>query len=77
MSEEETVEVTFKVPKRIIDFLEDVEYFEWDTNDIWLAAVKIFIDAELSNMDHNEEKRLKEKHGDVAAWSCRIRKTLV
>jgi len=77
MSKEETVEVTFKVPKRIIDFLEDVEYFEWDKNDIWLAAVKVFIDAELSNIDCDQERKLKEKHGDVAAWSYRIHKTLI
>jgi len=40
MSEKETVEATFKLPKRLWDLLENENYFGWKKKDFYVAAVK-------------------------------------
>jgi len=45
MSEKETVEVTFKLPKRLLDLLENENYFGLKKKDFYVAAVKTMMHA--------------------------------
>lgn len=49
MSEEETVEMTIKVPKKLIDMLEAENYFGWKKESFWVAATKTLISCEMSD----------------------------
>ena len=63
---EETVEITVKVPKRFIQFLEDQRYFGQTREEWILNAVKSMISGYASNMSVNELRKLEKKYGDAA-----------
>jgi len=64
---EETVEVTVKVPKKFMQFLEDQKYFGQTREEWLLNAVKCMISGHAGNMDIDTLERLKRKYGDVAS----------
>lgn len=59
----EYVEVTVKVPKPLMEMLEQEHYFGWNRQDFFVAAVKTRISCEMSEMDMKEAKALKAKYG--------------
>ena len=63
MSETETVEVTFKIPKHLLNVLEQEEYFGWSKQDFYVAATQSIIGAELTAMPFDEMKKVVKKHG--------------
>ena len=63
MSEEETVEVTIKVPKRLMQIIENENYFGWKKEDFWVASTKRSISCEVNAMDFEEITKFYEKYG--------------
>lgn len=64
MSEEiEYVEVTVKVPKRLMEMLEAENYFGWKKEDFFSTAVKTRISCEINELDIDELNRIHEKYG--------------
>jgi hypothetical protein len=59
----EIVEVTAKIPKRILNVLEQENYFGWSKQDFWTAAAQSLISSELTEMDADEREAIIEKHG--------------
>jgi hypothetical protein len=77
MSEKETVEVTVKIPKRLMDVLEQEDYFGWSKQDFFVVAVQRGIGCELSDMPFDEMKRLEAKYGDIDEVSYTTKKVCV
>ena len=73
MSKEETVEVTIRIPKRLMDLLEAENYFTWRKEDFWIAAIKDCISCELSEMSIDEYTRLKNKYGKGIDQAASVR----
>ena len=73
MSKEETVEVTIRVPKKLMDILEAEDYFSWRKEDFWIAAIKDCISCELSEMSNDEYSRLKSKYGEKIDQAATVR----
>jgi len=73
MTKEETVEVTIKVPKKPMKILEAEDYFGWQKNHFWIAAIKDCISCELSEMDSDEISKLKEKYGEEIDQAASVR----
>lgn len=63
MSKEENVEVTVKVPKRLMQMLEGENYFGWTRDKFFTSAVKHGVSFEISRLDVNEASRLEDKYG--------------
>jgi len=63
MSEKETVEVTIKVPKSLMDLLEEQNYFGWEKEDFFKMAIKSGISITVDEMTYDEIKRFNEKYG--------------
>ena len=63
MSEKETVEVTVKIPKRLMDVLEQEDYFGWSKQDFFVVAVQRGIGCEMSAMQFDDVKKLETKYG--------------
>ena len=77
MSKEEYVQLTIKVPKRLIQVLEDENYFGWNKEDFFVAAIKDGISCELSELDIDEVRRIHKKYGeDVDTKAVRIVKLI-
>ena len=68
MSKQETVEVKVKIPKGLIEFLEEQHYFGWNKEIFFDAAARSLIGAEMAEMqideEHELEKQMKAKYGD-------------
>lgn len=64
MSKEETVEVTFRLPKWLFDLLEKEDYLGWNKEHFFVAAARHVISGELSEMEPQEAKKLKAKYGE-------------
>ena len=64
MSKQEYVEVTVKIPKRLMDMLGAEDYFGWSKEDFFIVAVKRSISCELGELDWDEEKELEAKYGE-------------
>ena len=64
MSEQETLEVTIKVPKRLMRLLEAENYFGWKKEDFLVAAIIRSIDIEIHDLDYRKEEKLLEKYGE-------------
>jgi len=74
---EEYVEVTVKVPKRLMELLEDQEYFGWNKDDFFTVATHRSIDCELSEMDVTESECIEKKFGhEVNVWAFTVHKKL-
>jgi len=63
MSEEETVEVTIKVPKSLMDLLEEQNYFGWTKEEFFKTAIKSCIDITVNELTWDENQRFYEKYG--------------
>jgi len=59
MSKEETVEIAVKVPKRLIEFLEEQGYFNWEKQDFFEAAIRSQISNEMCLLDFDEMHKLE------------------
>lgn len=66
MVKEETMEVTLKlkVPKRLMDLIEEQNYFDWSKEDFWVSAAKHLVGGELSRMEFGEMEKLYERYGE-------------
>jgi len=73
----ELVEVTVKIPKRLLDVLEQEDYFGWSKQDFFIVAVQRGIGCEISEMHIDEVQRLHAKHGDIDTVSYNIKKVCV
>ena len=62
MSEKELVEVTFKLPKKLLDVLENEKYFGWSKQDFFVAATQRSISCEINSMDIDDITKLKKKY---------------
>ena len=62
MSETELVEVTFKIPKKLLDVLENEKYFGWSKQDFFVAATQRSISCEITSMDFDDMKELEKKY---------------
>lgn len=77
MSEKEYVEVTVKVPKRLIALLEDQNYFGWAKEEYFTACMMRGTDCELNELDITEAQRLEKKYGhDVSVLSFTVHQKL-
>ena len=63
MSKKESVEVTVKIPKRLLDVLEQEEYFGWRINDFFVASIIRSISCEVNSMDIDDVRALEAKYG--------------
>ena len=61
---EEYVELTIRVPKRLMDMLEQENYFGWSKEDFFVVAVKRGISCEVNDMDIDELSKFREKYGE-------------
>ncbi len=59
----ETVELTIRIPKRLMDVLEQEDYFGWSKEDFFVVAVQRGIGCEMSAMDFDDMKKLETKYG--------------
>jgi len=64
MSNQETVELTIKVPKCLIDLLENEHYFKFDRAYFWEAMIRSFCGVIVGNMHYTEEAKFYEKYGN-------------
>jgi len=64
MSEKETVEVTVKVPKRLMELIREANYFGWSKQDFFVAAMKFGVSSCIYDMASDEEEKLTRKYGD-------------
>ena len=60
--ETELVEVTFKIPKKLLDVLENEKYFGWSKQDFFVAATQRSISIEITSKDIDEVEKLKKKY---------------
>ena len=67
---QETVEVTIKVPKHIMKILENEKYLGWRKNDFYVASIIANISCEASAMDFNKMKALETKYGKHLGSVC-------
>lgn len=74
----ELVEVTVKIPKRLLDVLEQEDYFGWNKQDFFVAAIKRCISCEVEDISYAESGRLEKKYGfDPGLVEFSTKKTLV
>ena len=64
MSKEETVEVTVKVPKRLMDMIEKEAYFGWAKEDFFVVAARSLVSGELAEMPLDKARELEAKYGE-------------
>ena len=62
MSKTELVEVTFKIPKKLLDVLENEKYFGWSKQDFFVAATQRSISIEMNSLHFDEMFALKKKY---------------
>ena len=60
---EEYVEVTTKVPKRLMQFLEDQDYLGWSKEEFFTMCVKRGVDCEISELDIDVVIGFERKYG--------------
>jgi len=60
---EETVKVTFRLPKRLMKILENENYFDWNKDHFFVAATISFISCNLSEIDYDKVIKLYRKYG--------------
>lgn len=77
MSKTELVEVIVKIPKRLMDALEQEDYFGWSKEDFFIVAVQRGIGCELTAMDFDKMQKLYKKHGDIDTVSYTTKKVCV
>ena len=63
MSETETVEVTIKIPKKLMNVLEQENHFGWVKNDFYVASVIRSVSCEVNAMHYDKMKSLEAKYG--------------
>lgn len=63
MSEKETVEVTLKLPQKIVDTIEDLKYYGWSRNEFFEQAVRNYLSCCTNNLELDECNRIEQKYG--------------
>ena len=58
----ELVEVTFKIPKKLLDVLENEKYFGWSKQDFFVAATQSSISIEITSMHFDKMFALQKKY---------------
>ena len=58
----ETIELTIRIPKRLMDVLEQEEYFGWSKQDFFVAATQGHISCEMNSMHFEKMFALKKKY---------------
>jgi len=76
MSKEETVEVTVRVSKRLMDLLEDINYFGWQKDDFFSACVVRGTDCEINDMEIDKAQALEAKHHWTPALTIKMTKQM-
>ena len=63
---EEMVEVTIKlkVPKRLMQLIEERKYFGWKKKDFFLNAIRSIVGAEISEMPGHDSGEIYAKYGE-------------
>ena len=63
---EEMVEVTIKlrVPKRLMQLIEEQNYFGWNKEDFFVSAMRNIVSAELSEKTPHALHRIYAKYGE-------------
>jgi hypothetical protein len=59
----ETLTVTVRVPKNLMDLVRDRGYFGYGYEQFFVNAIRGMVSGELSHMPSEEEKRLKKRFG--------------
>jgi hypothetical protein len=59
----ETLTVTLRVPKNLMDLVRDQKYFGYGYEQFFVNAIRGMVSSELSRMTSEEEKRLKKRFG--------------
>jgi hypothetical protein len=59
----ETLAVTVRVPKNLMDLVRDQKYFGYGYEEFFANAVRGMVSGELSRMPSEEEERLKKRFG--------------
>ncbi len=70
------VEITVKVPKRLIALLEAEDYFGWSKEEFFVVSVTRSISCEANELDADAMQRFYNKHGDqvdVVSFDLRAR----
>ncbi len=62
---EETVEITIRVPKRLMDILEAENYFGWSKESFWVAAAKTRKSCDKNDMDIKDCQAIEAKYGPI------------
>jgi hypothetical protein len=72
----EYVEVVVKVPKRLMQLLEDKDYFGWRKEDFFKMCVQAGTSSEISELDFSEVDRIGREYGKdiTVAWYVRVDK---
>jgi len=63
IKEQDLVEVTIKVPKKLMKLLEEQEYFRFDRQYFFEAAIRSLIGCTIGAWDHPELEAFYEKYG--------------
>ena len=67
MSKEETVEVTIKVPKKLLDVLEAENFLGFDREYFFEAAIRAMIGCHEGTMDIEGLQNFRKKYGEKVA----------
>ena len=63
MIEKDLVEVTVKIPKKLLNALEELAYFGWTQDEYFEHALRALIGGHFGNFDINLCNKLEEKYG--------------
>lgn len=63
-AKEEFVEVTIKIPKKLMDMLEAENYFGYTKDGFFVAAIKSITGCLWSVMHYEKELKLRKKYGE-------------
>ena len=64
VSQQETVEVTVKVPKQLMLLIEEAKYFGWNKQSFFKVCMKCGVSSCLNDMTFDEMKGLQSKYDD-------------
>jgi len=63
MSKTVTVEVTVKLPKKLVDTIEALHYFAWSKDEFFEQAVRGYLSSQVSELDFRVMHQLEQKYG--------------
>jgi len=72
MTEEKLIEVTVKVPEKLMQLIQDQNYFGRTPEKFFTDSVRRSVSCELNDMPFDEAKRCERKYGIKAALVVEI-----